>query len=201
MAKLLKSVDDRGNVIIEDPLIARFMFSNMRFSIVWLFARLWLGWMWLESGLQKVQDPAWMAGGQALKGFWERALATTPQGKPVIAVDWYRAFIQQLYDAQAWTWLAPIIAWAEVLIGVALVLGPFTGLAAFGGSLMNWSFVMAGTASTNMLMFGLTVLIILAWKNAGWIGLDRWVLPAIGTPWARGRVRIHRADTPQPTRA
>ncbi len=84
---------------------------------------------------------------------------------------------------------------------MALVLGLFTGLAAFGGSLMNWSFVMAGTASTNMLMFGLTVLIILAWKNAGWIGLDRWVLPAIGTPWARGRVRIHRADAPQPTRA
>jgi thiosulfate dehydrogenase [quinone] large subunit len=30
------------------------------------------------------------------------------------------------------------------------------------------------------------VLLILAWRNAGWIGLDRWVLPALGTPWQPG---------------
>src|SRR5437870_3711838 len=56
---------------------------------------------------------------------------------------------------------------------IALILGVFTGIAAFGGSLMNWSFVMAGTASTNMLLFALAVLLMLAWKVAGWYGLDR----------------------------
>ena len=119
---------------------------------------------------------------------------------PVIAVDGYRAFIQMLYDHEAWTWMAPLIAWSEVLIGVALILGAFTGVAAFGGSVMNWSFVMAGTASTNMLLFGLAVLLMLAWKVAGWYGLDRWLLPALGTPWAAGRVRLLRLAA-QPTRS
>jgi hypothetical protein len=27
------------------------------------------------------------------------------------------------------------------------------------------------------------VLLILAWKNAGYIGLDRYLLPLLGTPW------------------
>jgi thiosulfate dehydrogenase [quinone] large subunit len=36
------------------------------------------------------------------------------------------------------------------------------------------------------MMFGLTIFIILAWKNAGWWGLDRFVLPALGTPWKAG---------------
>jgi aldehyde dehydrogenase (NAD+) len=26
-------------------------------------------------------------------------------------------------------------------------------------------------------------LLMLAWKTAGWLGLDRWLLPALGTPW------------------
>jgi len=25
-------------------------------------------------------------------------------------------------------------------------------------------------------------------ENSGWIGLDRWILPALGTPWRPGRV-------------
>jgi thiosulfate dehydrogenase (quinone) large subunit len=139
-----------------------------------------------------------MSTGVAVEGFWERALAV-PNGKPVIAVDGYRAFIQMLNDHEAWTWIAPLIAWSEMLIGVALVVRAFTGVAAFGGSVMNWSLVMAGTASTSMLLFGLAVPLMLAWKVAGWYGLDRWLLPALGTPWTAGRVQLLRLAAP-PTR-
>ena len=148
----------------------------------------WLGWQWIEAAEHKIVDPAWVSGGEALKAYWERALAIGPNGKSAIAFDWYRGFIQVLYDNQTWTWFAPLIAWSELLIGVALILGAFTGLAAFGGSLLNWSFVMAGTASTNMLLFAVAALVILAWKVAGWYGLDRWLLPALGTPWRPGRL-------------
>ena len=42
---------------------------------------------------------------------------------------------------------------------------------------MNMSFLMAGVVSTNPVLFFAAVLLILAWKNAGYIGADRFLLP------------------------
>jgi thiosulfate dehydrogenase [quinone] large subunit len=53
---------------------------------------------------------------------------------------------------------------------------------------MNFNFLLAGSASTNPVLFIIAVLILMGWKVAGWIGLDRWVLPALGTPWEPGPV-------------
>ena len=75
--------------------------------------------------------------------------------------------------------------YGELLVGIALILGGFTGIAAFAGSFMNWNFIMAGSASTNGLMLTLAIFLILVWKVAGWYGLDRRLLPYLGTPWAR----------------
>jgi DNA-binding NarL/FixJ family response regulator len=75
------------------------------------------------------------------------------------------------------------VATGEFLIGVALLLGAFTGIAAFFGGFMNWNFMMAGTTSVNPVFFTLCVLLILAWKTAGYWGLDRYLMPLLGTPW------------------
>ncbi len=56
---------------------------------------------------------------------------------------------------------------------------------------MNLAFMLAGTTSTNPVLAILGVLLVLAWKNAGFIGLDRYLLPILGTPWRQ----------PKPTRA
>lgn len=63
-----------------------------------------------------------------------------------------------------------------------------TGIAAFLGGFMNWNYMMAGTASVYQMAFMVSVLVILARKTAGWWGLDRWLLPLIGTPWKPGRL-------------
>jgi thiosulfate dehydrogenase [quinone] large subunit len=55
--------------------------------------------------------------------------------------------------------------------------------------------MMAGTASSNPVLFTLAILLMLAWKTAGWLGLDRWVLPLLGTPWWRGRILSERKKT------
>lgn len=179
----------RGNVVFQDPPFARDLFDNTRWSWLWLILRLYLGYTWITSGLQKLGNPAWTQTGQALRGFWERAVAIPEApARPLIAFDWYRSFLQSLINAQAYTWFAKLITAGELLIGVALIFGAFVGIAAFAGAFLNWNFMMAGTASINPLMFVLTILLILAWKTAGWIGLDRWLLPAIGTPWQRGDV-------------
>lgn len=176
-----------NNMVINDPPFVRDLFNNVRWSWLWLLLRLYLGWTWISSGLEKVKNPAWTQTGEALKGFWTRAVQIPEApARPLIAFDWYRGFLQSLLDSGAYTWFAKLITAGELLIGIALILGAFVGVSAFLGAFLNWNFMMAGTASINPLMFVFTILLILAWKTAGWIGLDRWLLPAIGTPWSPG---------------
>ena len=176
-----------GRTRIEDPPLARFLFSNPVTAPLWLVLRVFLGYQWVTAGWHKVQDPAWMATGDGLKAFLTRAavLPAAP-AKAAITFDWYRSFLQGLLDAQVYTWFAKVVAVGELLIGVALILGLFTGIAAFFGGFLNWNFMMAGAASTNPLLFAVAVALILAWKVAGYYGLDRYVLPALGTPWQAG---------------
>jgi thiosulfate dehydrogenase (quinone) large subunit len=172
--------------MIEDPPIARFLFEDARMGWVWLIARLYVGYAWITSGWGKIDNPAWMDTGAALQGFWQNAVQQPETARPTIAFDWYRSFIEALLNAQAYTWFAPLIVFSEIIVGALLILGAFTGIAAFLGGFLNWNFMMAGTASINPLLFTLSILLILAWKNAGWIGLDRWLLPVLGTPWQPG---------------
>ena len=177
-------VDQQGQVLIPDPPLAFALFQTTRFAWLWLILRVYLGYSWLSSGWGKITNPAWATGGP-LRGFWENAVVVPETGRPAIAFDWYRGFIQFMLDNQWYEWFADLIMYGELLVGIALILGAFTGLAAFAGSFMNWNFIMAGTASTNGLMLILAVLLILAWKVAGWYGLDRWLLTYLGAPYKR----------------
>ncbi len=184
------AVQASNNVIrISDPPMATTLLENPKFSWIWLIARLYVGYSWLSSGIGKLSNPAWTQSGEALKGFWERAvLIPDAPARPAITFDWYRVFLQGLLDANAYTWFSKLIVAGELLVGAALILGMFTGIAAFFGGFLNWNFMMAGTASSNPVLFTLSIFIILAWKTAGWIGLDRFVLPLMGTPWQPGRI-------------
>jgi thiosulfate dehydrogenase [quinone] large subunit len=177
-----------GRTEIQDPPLAAFLFSNVKTAWVWLIVRVWVGWMWIDAALHKINDPDWVVTGAAVKGFWERAVQIPAKGRPPIAFDWYRDFISYLLATESYPWFAKLVTYGELLVGVALVLGVFTGIAAFFGAFMNWNFMMAGTASTNPVLFFLAILLILAWKVAGYIGLDYYLLPLLGTPWRPGRV-------------
>ena len=178
------------NLTITDSPIARALFSDTRWAWLWLIIRLYVGYTWITSGWGKLSSPAWVQTGEALKGFWTRAV-TIPEApaRPLIAFGWYRAFLQSLLDSGSYTWFAKLIVAGEILIGLALILGAFAGIAAVFGAFMNWNFMMAGTASINPVLFFLAILVVLAWKTAGWWGLDRWLLPLLGTPWQPGRLR------------
>ena len=170
---------------LETPSFINTIFSDKRFSILWLVVRVWLGLQWVESGLGKLKNPAWTQTGEALKGFWMGAVKIPAEGRPPISFDWYRTFLQAMLDAQAYTWFAKIIAVSELLIGIALIVGIFVGLTAFFGGFMNWNFIMAGSASVNGVFFGLSVLLVLAWKIAGYLGVDYFVLPRVAELWTK----------------
>ena len=55
----------------------------------------------------------------------------------------------------------------------------------------------AGSASTNGMLFAIAVVLVLAWKVAGWYGADRYLLRYVGVPWTSREVQ---ATTKPPTR-
>ena len=173
---------------IPDPPVANFFFNNTRSSWLWLIVRIYLGYQWIEAGWHKV-GPEWLNGGEALKGYWTKAIAIPETGRPAISYDWYRSFLTYMLDSGSYTWFAKVIVFGEILVGVGLILGAFVGIAAFFGALLNWNFIMAGAASTNGMLFVLAILLMLAWKVAGYIGLDYYLLPLLGTPW-RGETKV-----------
>lgn len=184
------------NVIIADPPFAADLWNNTRWSWLWLILRLYLGYTWITSGLEKMSNPGWTQTGLALRGFWENAVKVPePPAHALIAFEWYRSFLQWMLNIQAYTWFSKLIFIGELTIGILLVVGAFVGIASFAGAFLNWNFMMAGSASINPLMFVLTILLILAWKTAGWYGLDRWLLPLIGTPWQpKGTLLVEPPD-------
>ena len=190
-------VTTRKGKVVQDPPFVTKLLSHPLAGLLWLVERVWLGWQWIQSAQTKIYNPAWVAGGEALKGFWTNAVKIPETGRPPIAFDWYRSFIQMLLDAQAYTWFAKLVAYGELLIGIALILGAFTGFAAFFGGFMNWNFMMAGSASTNPMLFVAAVGLILAWKVSGYIGADFYLLRWLGTPWSATTSEAQKAPTPE----
>ena len=173
---------------LREPPFARFLFADPRASWLWLIVRLYLGYEWISSGLGKLGSPAWTGSqaGAAVAGFANGALAKTGGDHPDVT-GWYAWFLQNLVipNAGLFGWLVTI---GELAVGIALIVGALTGIAAFFGIVMNANYLLAGTVSSNPILIILGTLLVLAWRNAGWIGLDRWLLPALGTPWQPGAV-------------
>ena len=181
---------------IEDPPVARALFGDVRWAWIWLILRLYVGYEWLQAGWEKLHSATWAGSkaGVALTGFVNGALAQTSSAHPNVQ-SWYAWFLQHavLPNAVAWSYL---VSWGETLVGIALILGIFTGIAAFFGSFMNVNYLLAGAVSTNPILFAIATWLVLAWKTAGWWGLDRWVLPALGTPWSPGYVFHGEGEQP-----
>lgn len=181
------------DTVVADPPLARFLFSDTRMAPVWLLVRLYVGWAWLDAGWHKVIDAGaktnYMIDGAGILAFWQRIAAVpAPPARPTITYDWYRGFIQFLIDSHAEVVMGKVIAIGETAVGVALIFGAFVGVAAVAGAFMNLNFMLAGSASTNPVLLLLGILLVLAWKTAGYIGLDRFLLPLLGTPWKAPKV-------------
>jgi thiosulfate dehydrogenase [quinone] large subunit len=205
IALYLRSREQPGSdvVEIEGPPFARFLLSNRAAGLVWLPIRVFLGYSWLDAGLHKLTGTGWVDGGSALLGYWNNAVAIPAAGSAghaAITYGWYRDFLQIMINNNAQTWFGPLITLGEIAVGLGLIFGALTGIAAFFGALMNVSYLLAGSTSSNPVLFTFAIGVMLAWRVAGYYGLDRYLLPMLGTPWRIGSL-FHKEPTDTPSAA
>jgi thiosulfate dehydrogenase (quinone) large subunit len=183
-------VPSADEINLREWRFVRFLRYGRQSAPLFLGIRLFLGWTWLQAGIDKVTDPAWVQTGAAVQGSWQRAVAVPEAGRPPITYPAYRQFIDFMLDNGWYTVFGPMVAWGEVLVGLGLLVGALTGIAAFFGLLMNFAFLYAGTASSNPTLVIFGVIVLLGWRAAGWWGIDRFLMPLIGTPWAPGPTAV-----------
>src|SRR5579884_1867807 len=198
---------------IPEPPVARFFFADVRMSWLWLLVRLYVGYEWLTAGWEKltgrsiafdsfnkpVPGGPWVFSGHdgvAIQGFVKGALAQASGANPAVQ-GWYATFLKNVVLPHAATF-AYVVTFGEVLVGIALILGFLTGIAAFFGLFMNFNYLLAGAVSTNPILGLLSLLLVLAWRIAGFLGLDAFLLPRLGTPWTGSLRRREREEPPPP---
>jgi thiosulfate dehydrogenase [quinone] large subunit len=137
---------------------------------VFLILRLYVGWKLLTSGLNKYGGEGFDA-----TGFLVGAVKKSTGERPAVQ-GWWATFLDgfAIPNAGLFNFLVPL---GEVLVGGALILGIFTTFSALMGMVMNFSYLLSGTTSTNPQLLLFELIIALAAYNAGKWGLDRWVLP------------------------
>ena len=196
---IFRKILPRAATQIPEPPIARFLFADTRMAWLWLIVRLYVGYEWITAGLEKLTGYSftldssfgkptgfgpWIFGahdGAAIKGFVNGALAQANGPHPAVQ-GWYASFLQNVVLPNA-TVFAYLVTFGEVLIGLGLIFGVLTGIAAFFATFMNLNFLLAGAVSINPVIGTLALFLILAWRVAGYYGVDRYLLLVLGTPW------------------
>ncbi len=168
-----------------EPTIGKFFLASAGSAPLWFVIRMDVGAEWLLAGWDKIKAPAvWGTSGKAMSGFVAGALAKSSGSNPAVQ-GWYVWFLQHVVQPNTGLW-SFLITYGEFAVGLGILLGILTGIAAGFGVLMNMNYLLAGTVSINPVlgMFGL--FLVFSWRVCGWIGGDRWLLPAIGLPWKPG---------------
>lgn len=165
--------------VIEESPFSHFFTADTRSAALWLVVRVYLGWEWFSAGWGKFNNPKWVGdeAGAAMLGFVERALTKTEGAHPDVQW-WYAWFLTNFVQPYPEIW-GYAITFGEILVGAALIAGILVGISAFFGVFMNLNFMLAGTVSVNPIMATLAIGLILAWRVAGYWGLDRYVLPLL----------------------
>ncbi|PYE50995.1 DoxX family membrane protein [Deinococcus yavapaiensis] len=169
-------------ITIPEPHLTTRLFADPRLAPLWTALRLYVGYEWVTAALGKLTNPAgvWVGekAGVAVMGFFKGALAKTNGEHPDVQ-GWYAWFLENVAMPNA-TLFSFMVAYGELFVGIALILGLFTGLAAFFGGFLNANFLLAGTVSLNPVLFIAATWLVLGWRVAGYLGLDHFVLPRLG---------------------
>ena len=137
-------------------------------SAAWLaLLRIFLGYKWLMSGIDKVNS-GWLSAGDKLVA----GASTAPIGPNT--PDWYAQFVESVIYPNAYLFQV-MITLGEIALGICFILGLFTVLAAIGSIFMNLNFIISGSGDMWFLVVSIAML-----AGAGpSFGLDYYVVPYV----------------------
>lgn len=165
-------------------------------AAIWFIIRLYLAYEWLNAAIEKLgKDSAVWIGpkaGTGVKGFL--GYATSPQmtgGDHPSVLGWYAWLINHVFLPNA-TAFSYMVAFGELLIGLALLFGLFTRFAVFFAAFLNLNFMLAGSTGVNVPMFTLEVFMLLVGGTAGLIGMDYAAIPLL----KKGINRVFKRQAP-----
>lgn len=167
-------------------MFMNFIRNNKIFAGVLAFLRIYIGYQWITAGWGKA------IGGFDASGFIQGAIASAGGDNPAVQ-GWWATFLEAVALPNAGIF-SVMVAWGEVLVGIALILGIFTNFAALMGITMNFAFLLSGTVSTNAQMVILTIFVIIAGYNAGRYGLDRWALPFLKSKITKAKNKTDKKE-------
>ena len=135
-------------------------------SIAWLAVRVWVGIMWIQAGVSKVwgaENPAFLHNnGAGVAGFASHGVA---------AYSWWGSFMHSFVVPNA-SWIAVIVAFSELAIGIGLAFGFLTRVAAIASLALLFTYVMSGTASVCAFYAACAIIVLATWRTSSWIGVD-----------------------------
>ncbi|CAH0417936.1 hypothetical protein WGH24286_00352 [Periweissella ghanensis] len=153
-------------------MIINFLRTNKVCTALLTIIRVWLGYNWTIDGFQKITSQF------SAHGFINNAIAHPVQSPTGFAFPWYTAFLKLMTGNGAHTAMFSfLVSWGELLVGLGLLFGTLTLLAAFFGLFLNFAYLLAGTVSINPTYIILEFIILLGGFNSAKIGLDYWVTP------------------------
>lgn len=153
-------------------MVVKWLREKNSAAVILTVFRLYLGFTWLSAGFGKLTGPGFDA-----SGYLKNAIANPVKGpEGDVLYGWYVSFLETfaLPNVELFNVIVPV---GEFLIGLGLIVGGLTTAAAFFALVMNYSFFLAGTVSSNPVDIFLGVIILFAGYNAGRYGLDNWVVP------------------------
>ncbi len=159
-------------------------------AFIWLIARLYLGSTWFGSGFEKVfgdGNAAWIGAdaGKVVTGVLKGAIAKSalapgfdPAKTPHPPVaEWYATLARDVFlpNAQLFSYM---VAFGELLVGIALIVGLFTRFSAVMAAVMALAFLLAGSTSGGLpILLTVGLAVAMAGSTVGYYGLDTFARP------------------------
>lgn len=160
--------------------------------------RLFLGGMWLLEGINKIKD-GWLnpqnifivqVSDVSAASEWVEEGASSAAETVTALLDKPPAFFQSFMD----TFIAPnafifqaMVVLMEIAIGLALLAGLFTMLAAAASVFLSLNFILSAMAGIDILWYIVAALAIIP-GGGRTLGLDYYVMPWLGKWWRKTRL-------------